>query len=312
MDIFIERAQYCCGLLTDVAQALAYEWEAVVRNKYASACATSKIKKMSLNFQNHNAWENKNQYVDYEASVTFLSFYANDLIQRANLEQFKEAPSVRLLDVATGTGLVAFKLEELLSNYKNVTIDGVDFSSTMIQAANEKKKQRNSQMTVFQEMDGQDLKFQDETFQVVFANMGVLFYPDIVKGLKEMHRVLQSGGHAFVNAWTRDLPARVPLELALELSGKDFSKSPALSLSDPKVFSQFAQQAGFSKVSVETVRFVARVKFTSYIESLKVNPALFPENEEEFIAKIAEKFGVVDYNQEIEIETAANVASLTK
>jgi len=52
-------------------------------------------------------------------------------------------------------------------------------------------------------MDSEDLKFPDETFDLSVTNFGIFFFPDPVKGAKEIYRTLKPGGVAFVTCWKK-------------------------------------------------------------------------------------------------------------
>ena len=42
--------------------------------------------------------------------------------------------------------------------------------------------------------DGQALSFSDASFAAVLCNLGLMFFPDPVRGLSEIRRVLRPGG----------------------------------------------------------------------------------------------------------------------
>jgi ubiquinone/menaquinone biosynthesis C-methylase UbiE len=51
-------------------------------------------------------------------------------------------------------------------------------------------------------MDGQDVKLPDGSFDVALSDFAVILFPDIERGLAEMHRVLESGGRIALSAWS--------------------------------------------------------------------------------------------------------------
>lgn len=50
-------------------------------------------------------------------------------------------------------------------------------------------------------MDATNLKFPDDMFDLSVTSFGIFFFPDPVKGVKEIYRTLKSGGVAFVTSW---------------------------------------------------------------------------------------------------------------
>ena len=50
--------------------------------------------------------------------------------------------------------------------------------------------------------DGQALSFFDASFDAVLCNLGLMFFPDPVRGLSEICRVLRAGGRAAVSVNT--------------------------------------------------------------------------------------------------------------
>ncbi len=100
---------------------------------------------------------------------------------------------IRLLDVACGPGYVA---EAALALGAEPT--GVDFTPEMVRLARE----RNPQID-FRTGDAQALDFEDDSFDVVAMNFGVLHLPDPEAAFAEASRVLRSGGSYAFTVWAR-------------------------------------------------------------------------------------------------------------
>lgn len=100
----------------------------------------------------------------------------------------------RILDIATGTGDVAFRLSELFPDSKVV---GADLSEGMLAEAREKLKKQPSVIqgnVSFQYADCLALPFSDGDFSIVTVAYGVRNFEHLLQGLREMRRVLAPGG----------------------------------------------------------------------------------------------------------------------
>src|SRR3954468_10005490 len=108
----------------------------------------------------------------------------------------RSAPSL-VLDVATGSGDVAFTLSRALP--PSVQITGVDFCEPMLKEAELKKKQGAQFVNVsFRQADALDLPFPAESFDAVTMSFGLRNMADRHLALSEIHRVLRPGGKLFV------------------------------------------------------------------------------------------------------------------
>ncbi|MBU1023827.1 bifunctional demethylmenaquinone methyltransferase/2-methoxy-6-polyprenyl-1,4-benzoquinol methylase UbiE [bacterium] len=101
--------------------------------------------------------------------------------------------NVRLLDLCTGTGDVAF--EFLKRDDFSGTAVGIDFSSRMLQIAEKKAAEFSvADKVEFSEGNALDLKFDNESFDLVTIAFGLRNLSNLAIGLNEMYRVLKPGG----------------------------------------------------------------------------------------------------------------------
>ena len=104
-------------------------------------------------------------------------------IQRMNIQ-----PGERVLEVGVGTGIN-------LSLYpKQATVTGIDFSSSMLEKARERAARKGLRNMRLLQMDAADLKFADDSFDIVYAPYLISVVPDPVKVAREMRRVCRPGG----------------------------------------------------------------------------------------------------------------------
>lgn len=104
-------------------------------------------------------------------------------------------PGDHVLDVATGTGDLAFELARAVAPGGSVT--GADFSEEMLEIARGKKAAALAGVdaeVVFERGNALDLQYDDDTFDAVTVGFGVRNFSDLAAGLKEMARVVRPGG----------------------------------------------------------------------------------------------------------------------
>jgi ubiquinone/menaquinone biosynthesis C-methylase UbiE len=107
-------------------------------------------------------------------------------------------PGMRVLDVATGTGLSAEAALAAVGPTGHVAAS--DLSPAMVDKARERLGNvPNASVSV---EDGQALSFLDGSFEAVLCNLGLMFFPDPVRGLLEFCRVLRPGQRAAVSVNT--------------------------------------------------------------------------------------------------------------
>ena len=103
-----------------------------------------------------------------------------------------------VLDFATGSG------EPGLSAAKRVgkgSVIGADFSEEMLRIAYEKAKSLGVKNYETRLLDSPTLPFSSGYFDAVTCRFGVMFFPDILTGLREMTRVLKPNRRLAVSVW---------------------------------------------------------------------------------------------------------------
>jgi SAM-dependent methyltransferase len=103
----------------------------------------------------------------------------------------------RVLDVGTGTGLVA--LRAAMAAGPTGAALGVDLSEGMLAVAAEKARTRGlADRAAFRRMDAEALELPDGSFDVVLSLFALLHLPDVRRALGEFARVLRPGGRLVV------------------------------------------------------------------------------------------------------------------
>ena len=113
---------------------------------------------------------------------------------KAVIKQLPAQDNLNILDVATGTGDVAFKLHEY---FPKALITGIDLSEGMLDIARKKLMELpagQQNLLAFGKGDSLSMPFHDGVFNLVTVAYGVRNFSNIRKGVEEMRRVLNPGG----------------------------------------------------------------------------------------------------------------------
>jgi SAM-dependent methyltransferase len=110
-------------------------------------------------------------------------------------------------------------------------------------------------------MDGHNLELQDNTFDVSGSQFGVMLFPDMPRGIREMARVTKLGGRVLMNVYgapqkieffaffVRAIRAAVPA-----FTGPPMDPPPLpFQLQDPEKLRQELAKAGLTDIRVETI-----------------------------------------------------------
>lgn len=132
----------------------------------------------------------------YDRVNKILSFGMDSLWRKKMIQKIPRKENTSLLDIATGTGDVL--LEALTQNKASMGV-GLDLSSKMLEIAEEKFK-RSPFVSQVNLVNGSalSLPFDDNFYDAVTISYGIRNVQDVPKALKEMHRVLKSGGRALI------------------------------------------------------------------------------------------------------------------
>jgi ubiquinone/menaquinone biosynthesis C-methylase UbiE len=102
---------------------------------------------------------------------------------------------MRLLDVAAGSGAVSLSAARLGAN-----VTAVDISPVMIERLKARAREEGLNLEA-RVMDGHALDLENDAFDIVASEFGVMLFPDLPRGLREMARVTKPGGRVVVVAF---------------------------------------------------------------------------------------------------------------
>ncbi len=183
--------------------------------------------------------------------------YARDLAERlARLEPQD------VLETAAGTGVLTRAIASRLPSQAHLT--ATDLNRPMLDHA---ARQSHDSRIAWRQADALALPFENQRFDVVACQFGVMFFPDKVQGYREARRVLKPGGRFLFNVWDRISEnefADVVTEAVATLFPHDpprFLVRTPYGYHDGEKIRAELNAAGFTKISIETVG--AKSKATS-------------------------------------------------
>src|SRR5215203_1101389 len=128
----------------------------------------------------------------YDLITVLLSFGLDARWKERLVALSASGPGTRALDLACGTGDIAFILRR-----RGAAVVGLDVTHRMLVLASEKRERQREQRAggpAFVAGDMMALPFPDNSFDVVTTGYGLRNVPDINGSLDEIRRVLKPGG----------------------------------------------------------------------------------------------------------------------
>lgn len=121
-------------------------------------------------------------------------------IPAANLVKFSlVSPSCSMLDVGCGTGVVAITAAKL-----GINVSALDLSPVLLERARTNIAIAAVNVDL-KEGDAESIAYPDHSFDAVLSQFGHIFAPRPEIAIKEMLRVLKSGGTIAFSSWPPDL-----------------------------------------------------------------------------------------------------------
>lgn len=160
----------------------------------------------------------------------------------------------RVLDVATGPGVVAFRA----ANRGAVAVTGIDLAPRMLELAAAQYPRVD-----FRQADAENLPLADHSFDCVVSNFGLGHFPRPERALSEFVRVLTPGGAVAVSWW--DFPARHRVmgiffdamnEAGATPPAELPTGPPMFRFSDDQELSGALRSAGLAEVTVRGFSFI--------------------------------------------------------
>jgi demethylmenaquinone methyltransferase/2-methoxy-6-polyprenyl-1,4-benzoquinol methylase len=175
----------------------------------------------------------------------------------------RKDPDYKVLDVAGGTGDIAFRIIEASAKLAHATVLDINASMLAVGAERAEKKKISENLT-FVEANAEDLPFEAGSFDAYTIAFGIRNVPRIDVALKEAHRVLKRGGRLLVlefsevdlplldkvyDAWSFNAIPRFGKAITGEAEPYQYLVESIRKFPNQNDFATMIRQAGFSRVS---------------------------------------------------------------
>src|SRR5574343_648913 len=229
---------------------------------------------------------------DRDLGPVLFEHYGADTARRVA----EQAP-MDVLEIAAGTGIVTRHLRNLLA--KEARLTAIDISDSMMDVA--RQKFQPGEQVIFQNADATALPFDDETFDAVVCQFGIMFF-NRDKGFREVYRTLKPGGRYLFRVW--DSERYNPFaSLSFEVLKQYFPSDTPQFLFDPLSCHQIDPlkeqliQIGFDPIVISVQRHVYDIlDVTAFARALVYTPVIFEIRDrggvdpEDIVRELAEAF----------------------
>lgn len=183
-----------------------------------------------------------NNRTDYDSSE--LAYRrAIPLVELATLQRGQ-----KILDVATGTGIVAIAAAEIVGNEGKVI--GIDIASVLLNQAQQKIEAAGLKNIELVEADVEYLSFNENSFDAIFCSSAIVLFTDIPAILHKWYHWLKPGGIVAFHAWAETsfmTPAIIKACAKYGVSLPNIHEP----LGTPQRCQKLLQRAGFENIEVK-------------------------------------------------------------
>ncbi|MDA7429878.1 class I SAM-dependent methyltransferase [Primorskyibacter aestuariivivens] len=189
---------------------------------------------------------------NYDAVLVPVIFqpWARELIRKAT-----PWDGVHFLDLACGTGAVT--REVAATGIKATALTGVDMTAGMLEVARQRAREAGLDVELIK-ATADDLPFEDDRFDLAYCQQALQFFPDKVRALAELRRVM-AGGAPVAFCMTTELEENPLLQAQSAAMDRHVGQKAGdavraiCSLSDGQTIRALFEQAGFNSIDIEKV-----------------------------------------------------------
>jgi ubiquinone/menaquinone biosynthesis C-methylase UbiE len=239
-----------------------------------------------MSFTRHFASENTmGSFSDSGLSAVMCDFVGQRRLETGYyrdiaVQLVARAPSEgRILDIGTGPGFMLKELHELNPSLK---LYGLDISEKIVQIARFNLSELGIEALVFHG-DIQEAPFKDNFFDLVTCSNSLSYWPDPIKGINEIHRILKPDNKAILFELYKEFdfdkieeaiehalkdasPVRIKLVKTFHKSVLNWDYLLGLKLYSVKDYENFGKQSKFKEnFSVEKISLIGTPLFVRFI-----------------------------------------------
>ena len=175
---------------------------------------------------------------------------ANEGLRRVGLRS-----GMRFLDVAAGSGALSIPAARL-----GAEVLATDQSPRMLELLASRAAEEGLSIET-RVMDGHALQLEDDSFDIAGSQFGVMLFPDMPKGIREMTRVVKPGGRVLMSVYGNphkieffDFFVTAIQSVRPTFTGPPMDPPPLpFQLQDPERLRSELSNAGLSGILVETI-----------------------------------------------------------
>jgi demethylmenaquinone methyltransferase/2-methoxy-6-polyprenyl-1,4-benzoquinol methylase len=200
---------------------------------------------------------------NYDLMNDLMSGGMHRLWKNRFVAKVKPRPGEQILDMAGGTGDIAFRMAA-----KGASVTVSDINPDMLAVGMERAKKQGIAGLIWQVENAEKLSFADASFDAYTIAFGIRNVTDIPAALKEAHRVLKRGGRLYIlefstsewpgfgelyDRYSQHLIPRIGKAVAKDEESYRYLVESIRRFPRMDAFRKMIEQAGFRSTSVEPI-----------------------------------------------------------